>query len=180
MDPKMKLAIGALTVLAAASSADTTTESRGPEDVAGLADVMQAMVEPSAQTIWNSVSYTSDENGSQQNSPQNDAEWQHVRNAGVVLGESMSLVASADRKAGHKLEKTPAPVDAGTLPPEEIQRLIDGDPAAFAKHARLTQQKALQVIAAVDARDPKALEAAGAELDQACEGCHVQFWYPTE
>jgi len=178
MDQMMKLAIGALTVLATACSADTSPESRGPEGIAGLADVMQTMVDPSAQTIWNSVSFTSDENGSRQNSPQDDAEWQRVRNAGVVLGESMNLIVSADRKAGHKLEKTPAQADAGTLPPAEIRRLIDGAPAAFSKHARLTQQSALRVIAAVDARDAKALEAAGSELDQACEACHVEFWYP--
>ena len=38
--------------------------------------------------------------------------------------------------------------------------------------------EALKVIAIVKARDTDKLLTAGSELDQACEACHLDFWYP--
>lgn len=175
---KKGLVICTLAVLAASCVADSSKDSNVPQEIAGLADIMKGMVEPSAETIWNSVSFTADQSGSRQNSPQSDEDWQRVRNAALLIGESMNLTVSSSRQAGHKLEKNPALVEAGTLSPADIQKLISSNPTDFAKHARSTQLTALQVIEAVDAKDAKALEAAGAELDKACEACHVQYWYP--
>jgi hypothetical protein len=67
-----KLAICALTFLATSCGADSSQNSNGSEDIAGLSDIMQRLVEPSVDTIWNSVSFTADESGSKQNSPQSE------------------------------------------------------------------------------------------------------------
>jgi cytochrome c556 len=37
---------------------------------------------------------------------------------------------------------------------------------------------AQQLIAAIDAKNVEDLERAGGEVEQACEQCHSQFWYP--
>jgi hypothetical protein len=34
------------------------------------------------------------------------------------------------------------------------------------------------LIAAIDTKNVEALEQAGGEVEQACEQCHSQFWYP--
>ena len=85
----------------------------------------------------------------------------------------MNLIVSPSRKVGHKMEKNPVPAEVGALPTAEIQRLIASNPVLFAKYARSMQQSRLQVIAVVDAKDPKTLETAGAELDQACVSCNM-------
>ena len=36
----------------------------------------------------------------------------------------------------------------------------------------------MKVIAIVKARDAEKLFDAGSALDRACEGCHLDFWYP--
>ena len=34
------------------------------------------------------------------------------------------------------------------------------------------------LLAAIDARDAAALTKAGGHLDEACEQCHLKYWYP--
>ena len=38
----------------------------------------------------------------------------------------------------------------------------------------------LEVLDVVKKKDAQALFAAGGDLDQACEGCHLVYWYPGE
>jgi hypothetical protein len=35
-------------------------------------------------------------------------------------------------------------------------------------------------LKAIDARDKEALLDSGDAIDQACENCHVKYWYPNE
>ncbi len=36
------------------------------------------------------------------------------------------------------------------------------------------------MLAAIDAKDIMRISDAGAKLDEACEGCHLIYWYPNE
>jgi cytochrome c556 len=59
-----------------------------------------------------------------------------------------------------------------------MQRLIDSNPGAFARRARVLKSAALKALAAIDAEDADALMNAGGLIDQACEACHLVYWYP--
>jgi hypothetical protein len=37
---------------------------------------------------------------------------------------------------------------------------------------------ALEVLEIADKRDTKALFEASADIDMACENCHLEYWYP--
>ena len=71
----------------------------------------------------------------------------------------------------------PGPED---LKPEEIQALIDADPAAFRRLAQGLTDAATEALQAADARDVQRLFASGDEIDRACENCHVKYWYPRD
>ena len=44
----------------------------------------------------------------------------------------------------------------------------------------LLRQTAQTMLSAIDAKDPTALVAAGGNLDEVCESCHMTFWYPNQ
>jgi hypothetical protein len=163
--------------LLAACSADQDPEGT-PVEMAGYTDIMSAMVAPAADRIWNAAGTTSDATGTRSNAPQTVAEWAEVRRSAVILGESMHLVATARRPVVTGMSSDRATPDGGGLSPAEIQALIDGDRGEFTRLAKAMQDTAIRVIEAADSRDAGSFEALGTELDSACEGCHIKFWYP--
>ncbi len=38
----------------------------------------------------------------------------------------------------------------------------------------------MEALRAIDARKLDGISDAGGTIDAACEGCHLQFWYPNE
>jgi cytochrome c556 len=61
-----------------------------------------------------------------------------------------------------------------------MEELINKDRAAFNTRAQALRQASLDVLQAIDARDPEKVFALGDEIDQACENCHTHYWYPNE
>jgi mono/diheme cytochrome c family protein len=59
----------------------------GSEPKASVKQYMASEVQPTAQVYWKSVQYISDEQGSREIVPRNDAEWESVRQAAVQLGQ---------------------------------------------------------------------------------------------
>lgn len=44
--------------------------------------------------------------------------------------------------------------------------------------ARRSADEALKVLEIVKAKDADRLFQAGSDIDRACEGCHLEYWYP--
>ena len=136
--------------------------------------LMDSIVDPAADGIWESVATISDENGVHKRAPRTPEEWQQVRRHAVTLIEAMNLVMMKGRPAA----PAGTPPKAGELTPAQIDALLRTDHetlAAFAKNVQTTTRSA---IAAIDKRDPGALFEAGSAIDHACESCHMTFWYP--
>jgi hypothetical protein len=101
----------------------------------------------------------------------------------VRLAETASYLAISGRRVAPATpipgfeSEAPAPED---LTPAEIQRLIDADPAAFARLGRRLADASRVAIKAIDARDVDGLFASGEEIDRACENCHSRYWYPED
>ena len=66
------------------------------------------------------------------------------------------------------------------LEPEEKQRLIDKDRAAFNQRAKALHEAGMAAVAAADAKDAQKLFEVGETIEHACEGCHSAYWYPNE
>jgi hypothetical protein len=146
--------------------------------VATIQDLMAALVDPSADSLWAAVSATTTATGTEEKQPRTDAEWLAVRHEALLLIEAANLLLTPGRRVadpGHKTEDADIP---GIETPAHIARAIAADPARFVAAVRGLRTAGIAALSAVDARDPVALTAAGGQLDAACEACHLRYWYP--
>lgn len=143
-----------------------------------IKDIMDSVVDPSADEIWESVATVIDADGVHELHPETDEDWAAIRRSAIRLVEASNLLLIPGRDvadAGHSSE-----YPGIELEPEEIQALIDGDQVQWMNLAYDLHDVASTVVSAIDTRDVDALMDAGAELDQACEQCHLQYWYPND
>src|SRR5437773_4605591 len=89
----------------ACSAAKPAEESYRP--TATIKDIMDSMVDPGADVLWESVSSTVDERGITDKAPRTDEEWKDVRRHAVMLVEATNLLLVPGRhvaKPGEKAE----------------------------------------------------------------------------
>jgi hypothetical protein len=146
--------------------------------IATIKDIMDSIVDPSADALWQSVATVSSAKGIEDRQPRTDEEWAHVRRDAIRLVEATNLLVVEGRhvaRPGEKAENTGV-----ELEPEKIEKLINDDRQAFIELAHGLQDASLPALKAIDAKDADALLAAGAGIDRACESCHLKYWYPDE
>jgi hypothetical protein len=147
------------------------------EPRASIQEVMQSIVDPSADAMWDAVSTEVDAKGTVEHQPRTPEEWQAVRRYAVALAEGASLL-SLPRPVAHgegKLED--AHVD-GINDAKQVRAAIDADPAALTAPPQALHAAAREAVVAIDAHDAKRLLDAGERVDAACEACHSRYWYP--
>ena len=165
-------------LLCVAGGCSQATPGPEPAPAATIKDLMDAMVDPSAEYLFDNIVEIVDETGIIDKTPKNDDEWKEVRRRAVLLVEAPNLLVAPGRIVARPGEKAEYP--EVELHPEQIQKLIDGDRAAFVRRAQRLQAAATTALKAVDARDKKRLFAALEDVDKACESCHLHYWYPND
>jgi hypothetical protein len=61
-----------------------------------------------------------------------------------------------------------------------VRAKLEADPVLWNATIEALRNVGLEVLEIVKRKDPKELWDAADNLDQACESCHVAFWYPGE
>lgn len=169
------IAGGILAQLACAQAAPPAAAPADPSQPAlTIQELMDARIDPSADVLWDSVAFIASAKGEEDRRPRTQAEWDTVRQSALALIAAINELITPGRRVA-SIDKEPGP---GELRASEIQRLIDANPGAFAGHARVLESAAKQALAAIDAKDTDALMSAGGVIDEACEACHVKYWYP--
>jgi len=140
-----------------------------------LAEVMQFMVEPSADVLWNAVATTVNEKGIDDHRPTTDEEWKAVKNSAVTLVEATNLIL-IDRITANPGVKSANP--NVELEPEQIDKLRKDDPELWKKYVKALYDAALPALNAINKKDADGLGNAGEGIDTACENCHLHYWYP--
>ena len=110
--------------------------------------LMQAVVDPNADVIWDAVQTIITAQGTEEIRPRSDAEWTAVRNSAVALAESGNLLMMAPRAK-----------DGGewmTL----AQELVD------------TSQAAMR---AAESKNADRLFTVGGDIYDACSHCHQRY-----
>jgi hypothetical protein len=171
----LSLVIALAGVLACARSGGDEPALTAP---ATIKDIMDSMVEPSADFVFDSVAEIADEQGIRQKAPHTPDEWRDVRRRVVQLVEAPNLLVMHGRQVARPGERSENP--AVELQPAQIQELVDGDPVLFRTRARGLQEAAQTALQAIDRQDAKALFDAAGRLDKACENCHLKYWYPND
>jgi len=143
---------------------------------ATIQELMDGQIDPSADALWDSVAYIATEQGTEDRQPRTDEDWKAVRTNALTLIEAANLLSMP----GRRVAATSAAAGLGELTPAEIQQRLSTSHGAFVQFAHGLQDAALQALKAIDARDPQALMDAGGAIDEACEACHVTYWYPDQ
>jgi len=144
--------------------------------VATIQDLMDAEVDPAADFLWASTGFVADKNGVHDKTPHTDAEWTAVRRNALILIEATNLLRMEGRKvADRQLDKEEK---GGVEDPQEIQKAIETNRAAFIGFAGRLHDVGMNMLQAIDKRDIAGMDKAGEDLDAACESCHRTFWYP--
>jgi hypothetical protein len=140
--------------------------------------IMQTMVDPAADAIWDSVGTLITAKGVIHHQPQTEAEWQQMRRHALTLISATNLLSTRARTLVPPGGKVADEGSVGVLTAAQGQKLLDERHEEFAQFARALHDVSEQMLRAIDARDPKAMLDVGGTMDDVCEGCHRTFWYP--
>ena len=145
---------------------------------ASIQEIMQSIIDPNIDPVWDSVATISTTKGIEEKAPKTDDEWRVVRQHAVVVVEAANLLLIDGRPVAPPGASTSS--HAVELSPAEVQKGITAHHADFVRHATALHDAAVEALQAIDARNPERLVNAGGRIDQTCEGCHAQFWYPND
>ena len=182
MRRRRRVFVLALTVLAASILAAGGCGSRDAEPqstyrpTATVKDIMDSIVDPEADVLWNSVATIVSATGIEERAPKTDEDWATLRRSAIQLVEATNLLRIPGRQVARPGEKSENP--RIELEPEAIQRLIADDTATWTKLINGLHDAAVPALKAIDAKNVEGLFDAGDSLEKACESCHQQYWYP--
>ena len=146
--------------------------------VVSVKELMQYMIDPIADDIFDAVWWDATPKGLVAHRPQTDEDWEKIKVGAVTVAEGIYLL------------KVPRPFtppgdvnnSTGPNPPElspaQIKEKIDKDPVLWIAKIEALRNVALATLEAVKVKDVDALFQAGGNLDIACEECHLEYWYP--
>jgi cytochrome c553 len=113
-----------------------------------LKEVMQWVIDPAADVIWESVAIIITEKGEEHREPKTDAQWDAVRNAAATMIESSNLLLLPGRARDDKHWT------------EAVTRMA---------------QAAGTSLKAAQAKDATALFDSGTTVYNACSACHARY-----
>ena len=116
--------------------------------IASIKQIMNGIVAPGANAVFNAVSTTVTQKGIEEVFPRNDEEWAALGNSAAALAEAgnMMMVEGRAVDAGDWIKMSQALVDAGT-----------------------------QALKAVDAKSTEAVLTAGETVNESCDNCHAKY-----
>lgn len=116
--------------------------------VATTKQLMNAIIDPAADGIWESVGTIVTTDGTHEIAPQSDDDWAGVQMAALALAESSNLLVMGDRAGGS---------------------------AEWVKLAEELRETSLRAAKAAEAKDTAATFTIGGDIYDVCTRCHSQF-----
>ena len=118
------------------------------QTTANMKDLMLNVLDPAADTIWESVGTIIDAEGTHEREPKTDDEWAGVRAGAIQLAESGNLLMLPSRSSGSE---------------------------EWIAQARALIETSNRAMKAIDAKDKDALFTIGGDIYDVCTNCHKQF-----
>jgi len=166
-------------LVAACSRQKTQSATAQPEyRLNTVKDIMDSIVDPASDYIWDSVETTVSAKGVEEKAPHTDEDWKQVRRHAIMLLEATNLLQIPGRHVAKPGEKADDP--KVELAPEQIEDLINKDRSAWNKYAQGLHDATMEAFKAIEAKDAEGLLNSGDGIDNACEKCHLHYWYPNE
>ena len=139
---------------------------------------MQGQVNPAMLAIWDVGNNALDDNGGLDAALLDDAKWTTVAEnadklaaAAKAISEAGSFVAAAANNST---------VGEGEITMAAVQGHIDGNPDGLKQMGGAFADTATRLAAAARAKDAKTAGELISGMDQVCENCHLEYWYPEQ
>jgi hypothetical protein len=162
------------------SCAQLADETNNPQfrAVASIQDIMLSIIDPNIDFVWNAVTTISTKEGVEEKVPETDEDWREVKKHALVVLEASNLLLINGRNVA--IDGVNTSTGGAELSAADIQKLINSTRPEFNKKALVLHDAMQLVIAAIDKKDPEELIRTGGLVEQACEQCHSQYWYPND
>ena len=144
-----------------------------------LRDVMHMIVEPSSTALFDSVVTDITAAGIKETKPETDDDWDRLEHNAITLAETANLIKMVGRSVARPEELNDDP-QGPELPPAEIATRIAQTCDAWVKHAETLQAAAVEALSYIKAKDVDGMSKVGETIDNACETCHMAYWYPED
>src|SRR5215467_13395595 len=186
-DKRVIAAIFVAAALAACSSslsstppAQTAAVPAAPamKPVVSVKELMRFTIDPAGDYVFDAVTWDISKKGTVETKPRNDEDWEKVKIGAVTLAEAIYLlkVPRPFAPAGDVNNSTgPNPPE---LSPTQIKEKVDKDPVLWDAKIEALRNAAKEIMEIADKRNADALFEASADVDNACEACHLEYWYP--
>lgn len=148
--------------------------------VVSVKELMRDFIDPASDYVFDSVGIVSTKKNVVETEPKSDAEWDKLRVGATMLAEGAYLLKVPRPFAPEGDVNNSTGPDPEELSPTQIKAKLDNDPVLWNAKIEALRNVGLEVLEIVKRKDAKELWDAADNLDQACESCHVAFWYPGE
>jgi hypothetical protein len=174
-----KTASGPASAMAAAS----TTEPHlwgDMKPVVSVKELMRDMIDPASDYVFDAVGTVIVKNRVVETLPRTDDDWNRIRIGAVTLAEGAYLLKVPRPFAPPGDENNSSGPEPEELSPAQITAKLHADPVLWNAKIEALRNVGLEVLEIVKKKDAKELWDAAENLDQACETCHLEYWYPGE
>jgi hypothetical protein len=148
--------------------------------VVSVRELMKYMIDPLSDNIFDAVGTTMTAAGTIEKAPKSDEDWEKVRIGAVTLAEGIYLLKVPRPFTPPGDNNNSDGPDAPELSPAQITAKVQADPVLWDAKIEALRNVGLEVLEIVKKKDAAALLDAGGDLDEACENCHIEYWYPGE
>jgi hypothetical protein len=163
-------------------AAGCSQQAEEPEQTAQtFHEVMKDEVDVRADVVWAVGNAAIGERGGIDPAKMNDAAWDKLAEGADSLEQAALKIAAMDplvvTRPGVKILDEDEPLGDK---PVDIQARFDRDPQALRDMANTLAAHSREIATAARAHDAARAGTLVDELDGVCEGCHVEFWYPSQ
>lgn len=146
--------------------------------VVSVKELMEGMIDPIADNIFDAVWWDNTAKGVVEHRPTTDEDWEKVKVGAVTMVEGIELLKVPRPWTPPGDVNNSVGPNAPELSPTQMQAKLDKDPVLWTAKIQALRNVGLEVLEIVKKKDANALWQAGGDLDDACEGCHLEYWYP--
>ena len=146
--------------------------------IVSVKELMRDMIDPASDFIFDAVKVEIGKTGTVETVPRTEKDWEKIRIGAVTLAEGVYLLKIPRPFTPPGDQNNTSGEHPTELTPAQIQAKLEADPVLWNAKIEALRNVGLEVMEIVKKKDVKELWDAGDNLDQACESCHLQYWYP--
>jgi hypothetical protein len=187
---RFNIAAGVLILVIAAIACSSPKSAPAPpaaqklwgdlKPIVSVKELMRDMIDPASDYVFDAVGIVSSRKGVVETMPKTDEDWDRIRIGAVTMAEGVYLLKIPRPFAPPGDENNSTGPDPEELSPAQITAKLERDPVLWNAKIEALRNVSLEVLDIVKKKDPTELWDAAENLDQACENCHLEFWYPGE